>query len=150
MEETLRDLGEILLKALPTFFLVIFLYVYLNLMFFRPMARLLEERRNATEGARRRAEEMFRQAEEKTAQHEAALQAARAEIFREQDAERRRAQEALAGRVREAREQAESQLQQARQGIAAEAAGARQSIEAQGALLADRVVRAALGKGAAA
>ena len=37
MEETLRALGEILLKAVPTFVLVFLLYLYLSRMFFRPL-----------------------------------------------------------------------------------------------------------------
>ena len=150
MEKTLSALGDILLKAIPTFFLVLLLYVYLRRMFFGPMGKLLAERREATEGARRRAAEILRQVEQKTGQYEAHLQAARAEIFREQERERGRSQETLEARLGEARRAAQAQAGAARAAIAVEAAAARQSIEAQSAVLADQVLRAVLGKGAAA
>ena len=44
MEETLRALGEILLKAAPTFVLVFLLYLYLTRMFFRPLEEVLKKR----------------------------------------------------------------------------------------------------------
>ncbi len=71
MEKILHDLGELLLKAVPTFLLVGLLYVYLRWMFFGPLERVLETRRQATEGARKLAEETFAKAAEKTAQYEA-------------------------------------------------------------------------------
>ncbi len=150
MEKTLAALGDILLKALPTFFLVIFLYAYLRRMFFQPMDKMLAARREATEGARQRAEEAMRLAEQKTAQYESSLEAVRVELRREQQAERQRALQLQAARLRETRAQAEQRLAAARQSIAAEAAAARASIEARNAALAEQVIGAVLGKGAAA
>ena len=45
MAETAHALGQILLQALPTFFLVIFLYIYLNQMYFKPFGKVIAERR---------------------------------------------------------------------------------------------------------
>jgi len=118
MDQTLSALGDILLKALPTFCLVILLYAYLRKVFFKPLGAVLEARWEATEGARKRAEEMFRKAEQKAAEYESALQAARGEIFREQEAERQKALDAQAARVREARVQADAQLRQLQRGSA--------------------------------
>src|SRR5437867_2581178 len=140
MDQTLSALGDILLKALPTFFLVILLYVYLRKVFFKPLGAVLEARREATEGARKRAEEMFRKAEQKAAEYESALQAARGEIFREQDTERQKALDAQAARVKEARVQADAQLRQARERIAADVAAAKQSLHAQADILAEQVI----------
>ncbi len=150
MDRTLSALGEILLLALPTFVLVVVLWIYLHKMFFGPLGKILEERRQATEGARQRGEEAFQEAERKTAQYEAALQAARAEIHREQQAERQKALEAQADRIREAREQAGAQLREAREQIAVEVASAQQSLSAQASLLADQILQAVLGKGGVA
>ena len=50
MEETLRALGGILLKAVPTFILVILLHFYLKFIFFKPLQRVLRLRYEATEG----------------------------------------------------------------------------------------------------
>ena len=150
MDQTLSALGDILLKALPTFFLVIGLYIYLRKIFFKPLGSVLDARRDATEGARKRAEEMLRKADQKAAECESALQSARAEIFREHEAERQKGLEAQALRVREARAQAEAQLRQARERLAGDVAAAQQALEAQADMLAEQVIQAALGKGAAA
>jgi hypothetical protein len=50
MDATLHALGEILLKALPTFFLVTLLFVYLKIMFFRPLEKVLKARYDAESG----------------------------------------------------------------------------------------------------
>jgi len=144
MDQTLSALGDILLKALPTFFLVILLYIYLRRLFFTPLGAVLAERREATEGARTRAEEMFRKAEQKAADYEAKLQAARTEIYREQEIHRQKALEVQAGRVREARAQAEAQLREARERIAADVAAARQDLAAQAGQMADQIVKVVL------
>ncbi len=150
MEQTLSALGDILLKALPTFFLVVFLYIYLRRVFFGPLGEVLQARRDATEGARRRAEETFRRAEQKTAEYEAALQAARGEIYREQDAERQNALDRHAARVKEARAQAQVQLHQARERIAGDVDAAKKSLASQSDALSEQIIHIVLGRGASA
>jgi F-type H+-transporting ATPase subunit b len=144
MDQTLSALGDILLKALPTFFLVIFLYLYLRKTFFGPLGKVLAERREATSGARQRAEEMFQKAEQKAAEYEAKLQAARSEIFRELDAERQRAVEAQAARVKEARDQADAQVREARAQIAQDVVAAKHTLGAQVEFLSDQIVQRVL------
>ena len=56
MDPTLKQLTELLLRAVPTMFLLVFLTVYLKYVFFRPLDRVLEKRNEETEGARRLAE----------------------------------------------------------------------------------------------
>src|SRR5438270_11159738 len=85
MEETLHALGGILLKAIPTFILVILLNFFLKYSFFRPLERILKSRYDATEGARKQAEETIARAEAKAAEYDAALRSARAEIYQEQE-----------------------------------------------------------------
>ncbi|MBI3695628.1 MAG: ATP synthase F0 subunit B [Acidobacteria bacterium] len=150
MDQTLSALGDILLKALPTFFLVVFLYVYLRKVFFHPLGTVLEARREATEGARQRAEEAFQKAEQKAAEYEAALQAARAELYREQEAEWRKALDSRAARVQQARVQAGEQLRQAREAIAADVDAAKKSLASQSDALADQIIHIVLEKGASA
>jgi len=55
MEATLQALGQILLRAVPTFLLVIFLNFYLKNIFFKPLRNVLRQRYEASEGARKRA-----------------------------------------------------------------------------------------------
>jgi len=144
MDQTLSALGGILLKALPTFFLMLLLFAYLQKVFFGPLGKVLAQRRDATAGARKRAEETFQRAEQKVAEYEAKLDTARGEIFREVEAERLRAMEAQAARVREARERADAQVREARAQIAQDVAAARQSLTAQAESLSDDIVRAVL------
>ena len=150
MDQTLSALGDILLKALPTFFLVVFLYVYLRKVFFGPLGVVLGKRRQATEGARKQAEEAFQNAEQKAVEYEAALQAARVGIYREQEAERRQALDLQAARLQEARAQAGLQLQQAREAIAADVDAAKKFLASQSDALADQIIHIVLGKGASA
>ncbi len=61
----LHALGGILLRAVPTFLLVILLHFYLKSMFFKPLEKVLSERFQATEGARQAAEKSLAEAAEK-------------------------------------------------------------------------------------
>ncbi len=148
--DILNQVGNILLQGLPTFFLVVLLYVYLRKVFFGPMEKMLDERRNLTEGARSRAEEALRTAERKAAEYESALQAARVEIFREQEAERKKALDAHAARLKDARAQAAGQLRQARERIAADVEAAKKSLASESDALADRIIHIVLERGASA
>lgn len=82
MDAMLHALGGILLRAVPTFLLVVLLHFYLKSVFFKPLEKVLHARYEATEGARKLAEQSLEQAAAKTAKYEAALQAAKAELYR--------------------------------------------------------------------
>src|SRR5439155_7729126 len=108
MDETLRQLGGILLRAIPTFVLVLLLHFYLKFIFFKPLQRVLRERYEATEGARKLAENSLAKASAKAAEYDAALRNARAETYKELEHLRRKLQEDRAASVREARGRAEA------------------------------------------
>src|SRR5258708_19859681 len=110
MEETLRALGEILLKAVPTFVLVFVLYLSLARMFFRPLEEVLKRRYEATEGARKLADESLAKAAAKTAEYEAAIRAARGEVYNELGQLRRQLQADHAAAIEKARHEAEAQI----------------------------------------
>ena len=141
MDQTIIALKGILVQAVPTFFLVVFLAYYLRKMFFAPLGQVLEKRREATEGARQRAAETFQKAEQKAAEYETALQAARSELYREQEAERLKAAAAHQERVREARAQAEARLTEARASLAQDVAAAQQSLSTQVETMAEQIIR---------
>jgi len=63
----LHDLGQLLLRAVPTFLLVFALDFYLKYMFFKPLEKVLQQRYDATEGARKLAAEALELAAAKTA-----------------------------------------------------------------------------------
>ena len=76
----LHALGGILLRAVPTFLLVIVLHFYLKSIFFKPLEKVLHQRYEATEGARKLAEQSLQQAAAKTASYETQLRTAKVRI----------------------------------------------------------------------
>ena len=149
MEETLHQLGGILLRAVPTFIIVVLLHFYLKFVFFKPLQQVLRQRYEATEGARKLAEASLLNASEKAAQYEAALRSARAETYKELEQLRRTLQDDRAAGVKEARASAEAAVAQAKAALAGEVAGLKKDLEAETGALADRIAGKILGGRAA-
>lgn len=144
MDQTITALGELILKALPTFLLVVALFLYLKAVYFKPMARVLEERYAATEGARKLAEASFARANQKTAEYEEALRAARAEIYREQEQFRQSLRQEHAQAVLEARRSADASVKEAQVRLAAELATAKATLQSHSDDLAEQITEAIL------
>jgi F-type H+-transporting ATPase subunit b len=140
MDATLHALGRILLDAVPTFLIVLFLIVYLRRMFFRPIARILQQRYEATAGAEKAAEESMRQAERRVAEYEEKLRAARQEIYAEQSKILKQIETEHAAQLEEARQKAAERVASASDELRAEADQALTSLEAQSGEIADRIV----------
>ena len=149
MGEVVAALGELLLKALPTFVLVVLLHFYLKAVYFRPMQRMLEQRYEATEGARRRAEESLAKASEKAAEYEAAVRTARGEIYREREEFRARLRAEQADTVRQAKLNADTLVREAKQQLSAELSSAKATLERHTETLANQIVQAVLPRRAA-
>jgi F-type H+-transporting ATPase subunit b len=139
MEETLHQLGGILLRAIPTFIIVVLLHFYLKFVFFKPLQKVLRRRYEATEGARKLAGASLLKASEKAAEYEAALRSARADTYKELEQLRRQLQDDRAAGVKEARARAEAALTQAKSALAAEVVGLKKDLEAETGALADRI-----------
>src|SRR4051812_3696492 len=103
MDATLHQLAQILLQGLPTFFLVLFLHFYLKSVFFKPLEKMLHERKEATEGARKQAADSLARAEAKAAAYEESIRAARSEIYQEQEALRRKWRDEQTAQLSDAR-----------------------------------------------
>jgi F-type H+-transporting ATPase subunit b len=146
MDATIRALGEILLKALPTFFLVLLLHFYLRRVFFSPLEKVLKSREEATEGARRQAALSLEMAEKKAAEYEEALRNARTELYKEQEQHRKQWREDQAALVEDARRKASAMVDDARNQIESEAASARIALEAQAEALAEEISVAVLNR----
>ncbi|MEO8024897.1 MAG: hypothetical protein ABI823_00405 [Bryobacteraceae bacterium] len=145
MEQTLAALTGILLKAVPTIIFVIFLHFYIKAMLFKPLEKVLAERAEKTSGARERAQQALALAEKKTAEYEAALRAARAEAFKEQEAARKQWLAEQTAQVQTARERSDAQIAAARETFATESATARQGLIETSAQLAEQIATAVLG-----
>jgi F-type H+-transporting ATPase subunit b len=144
MDETLRALGGLLVQAIPTFLIVMALHLYLKWVYFRPMERVLAERFEATEGARKLAEESLTKASAKAAEYDTALRAARAGLYREQEAMRQTLLQEQAQAVEEARQRAAAAVKQASLELDAELVAAKESLRQQAGALGDQIVETVL------
>jgi len=149
MEATLHALAGILLRAVPTFLLVVALHLYLKLVFFKPLEKVLHKRHEATKGARDLAGQSLARAAEKTAQYEAAIAAAKAEIYRSQERLHKELQDRETGHLLAARQRAEALVHSAKDGLAADVTAARTTLAGESDALADGIVESIL-RGSAA
>jgi len=129
MDQILRQLGELLLKAIPTFLLVVFLSLYLKRIFFKPLEKVLQRRYEATEGARKLAEESMARAAARAGEYEAAMREARADVYRQQEQSHKQLKDQAAQQIAEARQRTEAAVKAAKEQIAREAAVARESLD---------------------
>ncbi|MSV36177.1 MAG: hypothetical protein EXQ47_11370 [Bryobacterales bacterium] len=144
MEQTLQSLAGILLKAIPTICLLLFLYFYFKLMLFGPLTKVLKQRDALTAGTKNAAEESLRSAERKVEEYEAQMRDARAEVYREQEELRRGWLAEQTAQVVEARESTAASTARAREQMAVEMAAARQTLTESSGALADQIATALL------
>lgn len=144
MDETLRQLGELLLGSVPTVILVALLYALYTAIVHKPLQRVLAERRSKTEGAVEKSRADIAAAEARTAEYEQKLREARAAVFRAQEARRQAALQARTNALNEARAKAQAQVQAAKNNIEADRAAAEKGLPADAAALAQEIVRRVL------
>src|SRR5689334_12288140 len=149
MDVILHQLGQLLLKAVPTFLLVILLQFYLKRVFFKPLERVLHERYEATEGARKAAEESLARASAKTAEYEAALRAARTDVYHAQEQLHKQLQERESAQLAEARARADALVKSAREDIQRDVEAAKASLLKDSEELAGRIADSILRRSAA-
>jgi F-type H+-transporting ATPase subunit b len=142
--EILSQLGDLFLAAIPTVIIVFLFYLFLRWSFFLPIERVLNERHKRAEGARAEAETAVAAAHEKQRSYNDSLKKARAEIFTEQETERRRALDERQAKINQARAAAQTALQEAKNGIAADVQAARIELEQSSETLADEIADAIL------
>ena len=94
MDQTLQQLGELLLGAIPTVILVALLYALYKQIVHKPLRAVLEERRSKTEGAVQKSRADIAAADARTAEYEQRMREARAAVFRSQEARRQAATQA--------------------------------------------------------
>jgi F0F1-type ATP synthase membrane subunit b/b' len=144
MESTLNDLGRLLLKAIPTLVLLLIVHLYLKWMFFRPLSKVLAQRRASTMGLREAAEASLKKASELAVSIEAQLRQAREQIYQEQDEARRRWASEQAARLEEARIKARELVHQSKGQLQAEAEAAKRELAASTDALAELIARSLL------
>lgn len=149
MEATLHALGGILLKAIPTFLLVVLLHFYLKGVFFKPLQKVLRQRYEATEGARKLAAESLERAAAKTAEYQAAMRAARGEIYQAQEQLRKRLQEAEFAELTGARRRAQAAVEEAKTQLSSDVEAAKAGLARDSELLANQIAESILRRNAA-
>ena len=146
MNETLHQLGGLLLGSVPTIFLFFLIVILYQFLVYRPLTRVLNERRERTEGAIEQAHAAIAAAAAKTQEYEAQLRAARARIFLARQKKQEEWNHARDRAIAEAHEAAHRQLEQAKGALLAQANAARQTIESSIDDLAGEILRAILPK----
>lgn len=144
MDQTLHQLGELLLGSVPTVILLALLYALYTQIVHKPLQRVLAERRSKTEGAIEKSRADISAADARTAEYEQKLREARAAVFRAQEAKRQAAVQARANAVNEARKRAQEEVQAAKQDIEADRVAAESTLQKDVATLAQDIVRRVL------
>jgi len=149
MDVILHQLGELLLKAAPTFILVVLLQFYLKRVFFKPLEKVLHQRYEATEGARKAAEGSLARAAAKAGEYEAAMRAARTEVYEAQEKIYKQLQEKETAQIAEARQRADAAVKAARADLARDVAEAKVSLGRESETLANQIADSILRRSAA-
>jgi F-type H+-transporting ATPase subunit b len=144
MDQTLHQLGELLLGAVPTVILLVLLYALYSAIVHKPLQRVLAERRSKTEGAVEKSRADIAAAEARTSEYEQRVREARAAVFRAQEARRQAALEARGVAVNEARSKAQAQVQVAKKDIEADRVTAEAGLQKDASSLAEEIVRRVL------
>ncbi len=144
MDQTLQQLGELLLGAVPTVILLAMLYALYTAIVHKPLRRVLAERRSKTEGAVEKSKADIAAADARTSEYEQKLREARAAVFRAQEARRQAAVQARTNAVNQARTKAQAQVQAAKADIESDRAAAEKGLQGEAAALAQEIVRRVL------
>jgi len=144
MDETLRQVGELLLGSIPTIIFMVLIYGIYNLLVHKPLVKVLAERREKTEGAVEKARADIAAAEARTAEYEQRLREARMTVFKHQEALRQQALQARTVALAEARNRAQAQVEQARTAIDKDKTAAQAGLQAESGKLAAEIIRIVL------
>ncbi len=120
MDETLRQLGGLLLGSIPTIILLTLLYVTYKAVVYQPLRRVLAD------------------------EYEQRLREARMALFKRQEERRQMALQARSAAVAEARAKAQAQVSQARAAIEQDKTAAQTALQAEAGRLATEIVRTVL------
>jgi F0F1-type ATP synthase membrane subunit b/b' len=141
MQEIVHQLGELFLQAVPTVLILLVFYWILRGLFFKPLLAVMAEREARTAGARKAAEGAQAAAADKLKQYHEALQRARAQVYNEQEAARKKLLDERAEQLKEARNKAAAEVAAGKDRIGKELAAARHDAEGSVAQLAAEIAR---------
>jgi F-type H+-transporting ATPase subunit b len=137
--DIVHQLGELFLGALPTVVLILISYLILQSLFFKPLLAVMAEREARSIGAQKAAETAQAAAAEKVKQCQEALRQARARVYVEQEAARKKLLDERATQLKEARAKSAAEVGAAKERIARELVVARQDLQPSVAQLASEI-----------
>ena len=144
MDETFRQISELLLGSIPTIIFFLLLYGLYTVLVHKPLMRVLAERRARTQGAIEKARADVALAERRTAEYEQKLRDARIAILKAQEARRAVATKARDAAVAQARTQFQAQVQQAKAAIEQDKQAAQTTLDSEAGRLATEIIRIVL------
>lgn len=132
------------LSVVVVILLVWSLYFILKRSFFDPINKILEDRDAAIRGAQRKANQKLGEFEEKSGIYQDHLNAARQQIYRQQETLRSEALKQRADIVSKGRQEAEGLVQSTRDELQNQVASAKKDLESDLNNIADGIVKAIL------
>lgn len=144
MDDTLRQIGELLLGSVPTVIFFLLLFGLYTALVHKPLMRVLAERHARTRGAIEKARQDVLTAEARTSEYEQKLRDARLAVFKTQEARRAKASQARSVAVAQARDQAQTRVEEARKAIEQETNAAKMTLEGEAGRLATEIIRTVL------
>ena len=139
--DLLRQLGNLCLQAVPTIIIAFLFYLFVRWSFFKPLDKVLAERKARIEGARADAATAQSSAEQELETYNEALKRARAEIYAQQEAERQKALDERAKLLKAMRTRSAETVERAKRRIAGELDAARVHIDRETPALAEDIAR---------
>src|SRR4029077_11577360 len=130
MQDIGHQLGELFLQAVPTVLIILLFYFILRAIFFKPLLAVMAERDSRTAGAQKAAEAAEAAAAEKVKQYQEALRQARAQVYAEQEAARKKLLDERAALLKEVRNKAAAEVAAGKERVAKELAAALQELKA--------------------
>ena len=144
MPSLVHQIGELFLRAVPVALIVLVFYIVMRGLFFKPILAVMAERDARTLGAQKSAEAAQAAAAEKVRQYEDALRHAKAKVYAEQEAERKKLLDERAAALKDARSKASAEVGVAKQRVVTEFETAKKDIEATVPQLAAEIARRAM------
>lgn len=142
--DIVHQLGELFLGTVPTVVLILIFYFILKSLFFKPLLAMMAEREARSIGAQKAAEAAQAAAAEKVKQYQDALRQARAQVYAEQEAARKKLLDERAELLKDARTRANAEVASAKERVSAELAAARRDMEPGIAQLAAEIAKRVL------
>jgi F-type H+-transporting ATPase subunit b len=144
MSDLVHQIGELFLRAVPVVIIVLIFYFLMRSLFFQPLLKVMAERDARTLGAQKAAEAAQAAAAAKEREYEEALKHARAIVYAEQEADRKKLMDERAAILKDARGKADAEVNAAKEHVAGEFASAKKEIQAASAQLAAEIARRVL------